>query len=52
MRVLEAVAIYRAKLRGGTTPLTLTEDLRRGVYTPPAPTPAAPPVPTVQETAP
>ncbi|MCA6231421.1 MAG: lytic transglycosylase domain-containing protein, partial [Phenylobacterium sp.] len=60
MRVLEAVAIYRAKLRGGTTPLTLTEDLRRGVYTPPAatpgptpaPPPGAPPAPTAQETAP
>ncbi|MCA6233187.1 MAG: lytic transglycosylase domain-containing protein, partial [Phenylobacterium sp.] len=45
MRVLEAVAIYRAKLRGGTTPLTLTEDLRRGVYTPPAATPGPTPAP-------
>ena len=45
MRVLEAVAVYRAKLRGGTTPLTLTADLRRGVYTPPAPQiQASPPV--------
>lgn len=56
MRVLEAVAIYRAKLRGGTTPLTLTADLRRGVYTPPppppGPTPGATPAPTAQETAP
>ena len=55
MRVMEAVAVYRAKLRGGTTPLTLTADLRRGVYTPPAPVPAAAPVappasPTAQET--
>jgi soluble lytic murein transglycosylase len=46
MRVMEAVAVYRAKARGGSTPLTLTDDLRRGIYTPRAPqvsTPAAPP---------
>ena len=43
MRVLEAVAVYRAKLRGGTTPLTLTADLRRGVYTAPAPQVQVPP---------
>jgi len=46
MRVMEAVAVYRAKARGGSTPLTLTDDLRRGLYTPRPPqvsTPAAPP---------
>lgn len=54
MRVLEAVAVYRAKLRGGGTPLNLTQDLRRGVYTPPAPpeAPVAQPVETPQEVAP
>ncbi len=40
MRVMEAVAVYRARARGGSIPLTLTDDLRRGVYTPRAPTPA------------
>ena len=37
------MAVYRAKLRGGTTPLTLTADLRRGVYTAPAPQVQVPP---------
>ncbi len=53
MRVMEAVAVYRAKARGGSTPLTLTDDLRRGVYTPrtpPDPTQVASPL--MQETAP
>lgn len=44
MRVMEAVAVYRAKLRGGTTPLSLTADLRRGVYTAPVAGPASAPV--------
>lgn len=45
MRVMEAVAVYRARLGRGATPLTLTDDLRRGVYTPRRvePTAAAPP---------
>ena len=52
MRVTEAVAVYRARLGRGTTPLTLTDDLRRGVYTPrPAPPTAAAPAPTPQEPA-
>ncbi|MCA3720489.1 lytic transglycosylase domain-containing protein [Phenylobacterium sp.] len=34
MRVMEAVAVYRAKLRGGLTTLDLGRDIRRGVYTP------------------
>lgn len=49
MRVMEAVAVYRAKARGGSTPLTLTDDLRRGVYTPRASQPT--PVPTPPEPA-
>jgi soluble lytic murein transglycosylase len=45
MRVLENVEVYRAKLNGGSAPITLTTDLRRGGYTyrlaNPAPTLAA-----------
>ncbi len=45
MRVMEASQVYRARLNGGTAPLTLAQDLRRGAYVytlaPPA---AAPPV--------
>ncbi|MEY4255583.1 MAG: hypothetical protein RLZZ141_810 [Pseudomonadota bacterium] len=38
MRVMENVQVYRARLGGGSAPLTLTDDLRRGIYTPkPAP---------------
>lgn len=33
MRVMENVAIYRARLNGGTAPLTPTADLKRGGYT-------------------
>ena len=55
MRVMEAVAVYRAKARGGSTPLTLTDDLRRGIYTPRAPqvsTPAgSPTLPPAREPA-
>lgn len=40
MRVMEAVAVYRAKLRGGSTTLDLGRDIRRGVYTPRPSTPA------------
>ena len=32
MRTLETMEVYRAKLNGGSTPLTLAEDLKRGVY--------------------
>jgi soluble lytic murein transglycosylase len=32
MRVLEAMQIYRARLNGGTAPVTLADDLRRGGY--------------------
>jgi len=34
MRVMENVQVYRARLGGGSAPLTLTEDLRRGIYPP------------------
>jgi soluble lytic murein transglycosylase len=33
MRVMENVQIYRARLNGGTAPLTPTADLKRGGYT-------------------
>jgi soluble lytic murein transglycosylase len=32
MRTLEATEVYRARLRGGSAPLTLASDLRRGAY--------------------
>jgi soluble lytic murein transglycosylase len=32
MRVMEAAEVYRARLNGGTAPLTLAADLRRGGY--------------------
>jgi soluble lytic murein transglycosylase len=32
MRTLEATEVYRARLRGGSAPLTLAGDLRRGSY--------------------
>lgn len=32
MRVLENVQVYRAKLAGGSAPITLTTDLKRGAY--------------------
>lgn len=32
MRVLENMTVYRAKLNGGTAPITLSADLRRGGY--------------------
>jgi soluble lytic murein transglycosylase len=34
MRVMEAVGVYRARLNGGSAPLTLMSDLRRGGWTP------------------
>ena len=49
MRVMENVQVYRARLAGGTAPLTIAADLKRGGWTPslatayagarPAPTP-------------
>jgi soluble lytic murein transglycosylase len=34
MRVLEATQVYRARLNGGVSPITLTADLKRGGYAP------------------
>lgn len=34
MRVMENKEIYRARLNGGTAPLTLAEDLKRGTWAP------------------
>lgn len=46
MRVMEATQVYRARLGGGTAPLTLAADLKRGGYGygsyAPAPTAVAP----------
>jgi soluble lytic murein transglycosylase len=36
MRVLEGMQVYRAKLNGGSVPVTLTADLARGSYSYPA----------------
>jgi soluble lytic murein transglycosylase len=38
MRTMETMEVYRARLNGGTAPLTLAEDLKRGSWTP-SPTP-------------
>ena len=38
MRTMETLQIYRARLAGGSAPLNLSADLRRGGYTPPPPT--------------
>lgn len=48
MRVLETTQIYRARLGGGSAPLTLSHDLKRGVATgsPPTPPWSAPPLGT------
>ena len=32
MRVMENVQVYRAKLNGGASPISLTADLKRGAY--------------------
>jgi soluble lytic murein transglycosylase len=34
MRAMETMEVYRARLNGGHTPLTLAQDLKRGSYTP------------------
>jgi soluble lytic murein transglycosylase len=36
MRVMEAMQVYRARLRGGSAPLTIAADLKRGGWTPSA----------------
>ena len=48
MRVMETMEVYRARLNGGRAPLTLSRDLKRGVYTPAAP-PLLTPTPTVAQ---
>jgi soluble lytic murein transglycosylase len=50
MRTLETMEVYRARLNGGTTPLTLSLDLKRGAYgyNPPPPPMTAAIVPTIQ----
>ena len=37
MRVMESVGVYRARLNGGSAPLTILADLHRGGYTPTVP---------------
>jgi soluble lytic murein transglycosylase len=37
MRVMEATQVYRARINGGTAPITLSADLRRGGYVPNSP---------------
>jgi soluble lytic murein transglycosylase len=39
MRVMENTQVYRAKLNGGTAPITLTADLKRGAYSYTRPSP-------------
>lgn len=34
MRVMETMEVYRARLHGGRAALTLSQDLKRGGYTP------------------
>jgi soluble lytic murein transglycosylase len=34
MRILETTQVYRARLAGGSAPLTLSADLKRGQWTP------------------
>ena len=42
MRILETTQVYRARLAGGTAPLTLTADLKRGQWTPGGSSPIGP----------
>ena len=54
MRTMETMEVYRARLNGGSAPLTLAEDLKRGSWTPSAPsslpsnTPTGGPIPYSQ----
>jgi soluble lytic murein transglycosylase len=54
MRAMETTQIYRARLNGGSAPLTLAEDLKRGSWTPASPsvlpntTPTGGPIPYSQ----
>jgi soluble lytic murein transglycosylase len=38
MRVMEGMQVYRARQNGGSAPITLSSDLRRGGYGYPPPT--------------
>jgi soluble lytic murein transglycosylase len=40
MRVMEGMQVYRAKLNGGSVPITLSSDLKRGSYGYASPIPA------------
>ena len=55
MRTMETTEVYRARLNGGSAPLTLAEDLKRGSWTPsgassglPSNTPTGGPIPYSQ----
>jgi soluble lytic murein transglycosylase len=52
MRILETTEVYRARLAGGSAPLTLTADLRRGGWTPGGSTPGLAPQPYVASPSP
>lgn len=49
MRTIETTQVYRARLAGGSTPLRLSQDLKRGGYARYALTPATPAVPSGSE---
>jgi soluble lytic murein transglycosylase len=34
MRTTETMMVYRARLNGGSTPMSLSSDIRRGSWTP------------------
>jgi soluble lytic murein transglycosylase len=40
MRVMEGMQVYRARLNGGSAPITLSSDLKRGAYSYAGPMPA------------
>ena len=42
MRTVETMLVYRARLNGGSTPLTLSSDIRRGGWSPKSLRPAMP----------
>ena len=42
MRVMESMQVYRARMHGGSAPLTIAADLKRGGWTPSATSPMAP----------
>jgi soluble lytic murein transglycosylase len=50
MRIMEAVQVYRARLNGGTAPLTAMADLKRGAWGQAPPTPVSYNVATIGAT--